>query len=370
MLRILCGIGKEPAKAANVVNAGSTNHRSTAVAGLKPKDLVGIPWQLAFALRDDGWYLRSGLPWVKRSAMPSSVTDRPCTALEFVFLLTKKPRYFFDMEAVRRKPSGIRGGACFGKVNLKTVEHKTELDAQVRRVTDEDNERIRAAGCAWRDTDLYFESLKAPHGMIFCGDEPVGLDVNPQGFKEAHFATFPERLVAPLIKAGTSERGCCPECGKPWERVVERIDTGKTQKMADGWDTGDGGHGSIHRNGREKGRKNVPITVQKTTGWRPACDCFYGPGWPPAVPCAVLDPFVGSGTTGKVAVELGRHFVGIELSAEYAEMASRRIANPRKFAARGQKTIESLDGQRSLFDPRPSGTQAAAGDAQARAPDK
>jgi hypothetical protein len=104
-------------------------------------------------------------------------------------------------------------------------------------------------------------------------------------------------------------------------RQTERRDTGRMQKMADGWDTGAGGHGAIHREGREKGRAGVPVTVEITVGWLPSCACDAGE----PRPCTVLDPFAGAFTTALVADRLGRDCIGVELNPEYCEMARRRL---------------------------------------------
>jgi hypothetical protein len=141
-------------------------------------------------------------------------------------------------------------------------------------------------------------------------------------YPEAHFATFPPDLVEPCIKAGTSERGCCAKCGTPWVRILAKEDTGRRQKMADGWDTGPGGHGTIHRSGREKGETGVPVMATATTGWAPGCKCDAG-----VAPATVLDPFGGSGTTGLVADRLQRDAVLIDKSEAYVVMAQRRIAD-------------------------------------------
>ena len=272
----------------------------------KPKDMMGVPWRVAFALQEAGWYLRSDIPWVKRSAMPESVTDRPAKALEYVFLLTRGPRYFFDMEAVRRagvcshSASTFRGG-CYvgGNIDNGTTGKRNG-------VPETPNNGVRN----FRNADLWFQSVAEPRGLSGIDDELIGLDVTAEGFAEAHFATFPCRLVEPLIKAGTSAKGCCMDCGKPWVRVVER-----TAMQVDRSER-------THELGRTRasGTMTAPPT-SKTTGWQQACTCFTGS----PVPCTVLDPFAGAGTTLLVARRLGCRAIGLELNEDYAEMARRRI---------------------------------------------
>jgi hypothetical protein len=141
-----------------------------------------------------------------------------------------------------------------------------------------------------------------------------------QPFPEAHFATFPEKLVEPCIKAGTSQRGACPECGAPWARVVEVRNAGGSYHDHEN----DLGRGQRH----EKGKKLVgadfyaEYAAPRTTGWAPTCD--HGDGLE-VEPCVVLDPFAGSGTTLLVALRLGCRAIGIEINHEYAEIARRRI---------------------------------------------
>jgi hypothetical protein len=143
-------------------------------------------------------------------------------------------------------------------------------------------------------------------------------------FPEAHFATFPPALVEPCILAGTSERGVCPNCGAPWQRVVKRVGGDcearhRPKRTAGMWDSTStlslSGNGS--NEWAERGTRSVTI------GWRASCDC--GPGDP--VPALVLDPFLGAGTTALVADRLGRHCIGLELSPGHAEMAGRRTAS-------------------------------------------
>src|SRR6185312_11164468 len=184
---------------------GRTN--SPASIGLKHKDLVGIPWLLAFALRADGWYLRQDIIWHKPNPMPESITDRCTKSHEYIFLLTKCAKYFYDADAIR-EPVTSTGGASFGP---QTKQHKKTSDGghavtptgdlvQSRRLSNPE-ERNNPLGRNKRDV----------------------WTLSTQSFPEAHFATFPIKLPTLCIKAGTSEKGCCPYCGAPWKRVVERI---------------------------------------------------------------------------------------------------------------------------------------------------
>jgi len=288
--------------------------RQRQCTGLKPKDLCGIPWRLALALQADGWWLRQDIIWNKPNPMPESTTDRCTKAHEYIFLLTKRARYFYDAEAVKETGSPnthSRGKAGTGP-DTAEVNYKTDKPGSGNR-NNSDFQRYMA-------------------------DRPVGTRRNKRSvwtiptapFKEAHFATFPPELVRPCLLAGTSEHGCCPACGAPWVRVVEKKPTGQTQKMPDGFATHAGDHGSIHRDGREKGKQGKPVMKSETVGWRPTCDCEEPNGNTPSpVPCIVFDPFMGAGTVGVVAVQEGRHWVGIELNAGYAERARRRIARAR-----------------------------------------
>lgn len=168
--------------------ARGMNYRAPTPEGLKPKDLIGVPWRLAFALQADGWYLRSDIVWNKHNGLPESVKDRPSRMHEYLFLLSKSERYFYDYEAVKEPAS---------------------------------NGSKRSCRSVWT--------------------------INTEPFKDAHFATFPRELVARCMTAGSKE-------------------------------------GSL-----------------------------------------VLDPFFGSGTVGEVCQLLGREFVGIELNAEYVQIANRRL---------------------------------------------
>ena len=135
-------------------------------------------------------------------------------------------------------------------------------------------------------------------------------------YPEAQFATLPPKLVEPCIKAGTSEKGVCAECGAPWVREVAKsygTDNSSTKHIA-------GGDKSIGQ-GWEGVQRRADVKTE-TTGWRPSCDHGGAP-----VPAIVLDPFSGAGTTGMVADRLGRDAILIEAKPEYADMAKARIAD-------------------------------------------
>lgn len=186
--------------------------------GTKPKDLIGIPWMLAFALRADGWYLRQDIIWAKNNPMPESVKDRCTRSHEYIFMLTKKRKYWFDHEAIQEPTNTY-------DENIRDRDH-TKLNNTPGRTRmvglKRNNYKTRNKRDVWR----------------------VGVCST---VKEAHFAVFPKELIEPCILAG------CPE-----------------------------------------------------GGW-------------------VLDPFNGSGTTGIVAAQNKRNYIGIDLNPEYLEITKRRV---------------------------------------------
>lgn len=450
--------------------------------GIKPKDLMMVPSRLAIALQDDGWYLRSAITWCKTSAMPESVTDRPTTATEMIYMLTKSPRYFYDPMAVRAVPSGANGvhpvdelggierptaafgltaqrghvpsddefapylvlGALLGservfgkewhddfrefldvlknpsngvvellwqdamvdsaaKVLLDVAHHlgvvvaelnldtKPELLAgpsvvpaialhddeaalaieQAREVVAKvvSNAKILRQtfpldALAERLVDI--DAIHQAVALFDCADAlPGGLGnrgvaqtflkhaafglaqrrngqrapvvrhngpplsssiareganlrnywiIGPDLFPGAHFAVFPKEIARRCVLLATSEKGCCPECGAPWVRVVER-----TAAAADhNGSRFDQGKTATHQNGTmQAGERFVSVP----TGWQPSCACDAGD----PVPCTVMDPFSGSGTTGLVADRLGRNAILIDINDRYVAMAKERI---------------------------------------------
>lgn len=280
--------------------------------GLKPKDLVGIPWRVAFALQADGWYLRSDIVWAKLNPLPESVQDRPTRSHEYLFLLAKRERYFYD--SIGTKEPCQSGQSDIRKMleSLPRIggKHKTLFDPQAKASAATNIGRHRAVGSPFgRNRRSVWLLATAP-------------------YRGAHFATFPPALVEPCLRAGSSERGCCPHCGGPWRREVSvsYINPGGRRTN---------GPRSLQRRGESPGFAVRLERQTQTTGWRPACSC--APAEP--VPCTVLDPFAGSGTTLMVAQRLGRHAVGIELNKEYAALIRKRCENASIFDARSSRHL-------------------------------
>jgi DNA modification methylase len=218
--------------ATNAAQAADGHGMKATDIGLKPKDLVGIPWRVAFALQEDGWYLRQDIIWHKPNPMPESVTDRCTKAHEYIFLMAKSERYYYDQGAVKE-------GCASGPSDIKKmVEKKNRIDA---KHFHQDPGAMPAANP--RTNVGNKRAVGSPEGR----NRRSVWTVATHSFSGAHFATFPPDLIKPCILAG------CPEGG------------------------------------------------------------------------TVLDPFFGSGTTGVVATQLGREYLGIELKPSYVEMAKRRI---------------------------------------------
>jgi DNA modification methylase len=264
---------------------------------LKPKDLVGIPWRVAFALQADGWWLRSDIVWAKPNPMPESVSDRPTRVHEYVFLLAKQRRYFYDQDAIREPDCGRPAGAGY---------------ARAERLSYRDAHGPRGQQRHWRP------GARRNRRSVWT--------VATQPFSGAHFATFPQRLVEPCVLASTSPTAC-GECGTPWRRVVAsaRIDRRTHAAVTGGW--------ADLAEKLPRGRAPSPgarcITHRTTLGFEPACEHRDGSGC-----CLVLDPFCGSGTTGLVAVRHGREFLGIELNPDYARIARHRLGALRSSEAK------------------------------------
>jgi DNA modification methylase len=301
--------GPEPVQTIRPVQGASDTQnggKSRRVGGgLKAKDMAGIPWRVALALQSDGWYLRSDCIWEKPNAMPSSVTDRPSTSHEYIFLLTKRPRYYWDNEAVKEQAA---------------EPTRTRLD--------------KFGGAAHRERGQHSE------GGLFTGASTRNLrtvwNIATAPYSGAHFATWPPALVERMVKAGSSEHGVCPTCGAPWRRVVDKGEPVNATRNPNDVQPYPAGNGYNNGNGATTLHK---VREVKTVEWRPTC--AHADAAP--VPAIVLDPFCGSGTTLLVARQLGRIGLGFDLSETYLrDNAAVRLGHD-KLAAWGRGIVDTGD---------------------------
>jgi len=272
--------------------------------GFKVKDLMMMPSRVAMALQADGWYLRAMCPWLKRNSMPESCVDRPAVAVEYIFLFSKSPRYYYDRLAVMQNSSDNthprvgRDGSFTGNRAVDQMRSDAAMEFPGRANRDDQRRRgitpksrgsgtgnknndSFAAGCSQyvvgtrnrRNSDWFFESLRDPGYETFQGlltdeeGDPLAFVVNPKGTSLAHFAAYPPKLIEPMILSCTSERGCCSQCGAPWEREEgedREISTGGSARKHCEVRDGQGVNGTL-RTGN--------FMTYKTLGWRAGCEC-------------------------------------------------------------------------------------------------
>jgi len=253
---------------------------------LPDKNLVGIPWRVAFALQQDGWYLRQDIIWHKPNPMPESVKDRCTKAHEYIFLLSKSPKYYFDNETIKEES--------------KTKWNSNKISKQIKIIETNKMENFRQGKGHHPD--------KVQSGR----NKRSVWTVTTKPFKGAHFATFPMDLIEPCVLAGCPEKACVA-CGKPYERVIQKQKSLKVERnKRSGTDDRKIG-GVLDKYNRE----NPPIDL----GLEKQCNCETNE----TKSGTVLDPFGGSGTTGIVASNHNRKAVLIELNTEYIEIAKQRI---------------------------------------------
>jgi DNA modification methylase len=289
-------------------NQATRTAPNAVVGGYKPKDLVGIPWMAAFALRADGWYLRSDNVWAKGvsgqreltgqlrlalkkagltpdqvhktlshiepyvgNCMPESVKDRTTKSHEYVFLLSKGKHPYCDMAEVEERATA----PVSGRRNRRSV---------------------------WL--------------------------IPPVPYKGAHFATMPPALVEPCVLAATSPQGQCTICGTPWVALRVKGAPLAAQQAASGADKAGEYHGEgqkdyadgLAQNPSDVKRRILAGMRERTVTWGPACLCGVG-----AEPQTVLDPFGGSGTTAMVATKFGRRAITVELNETYLPLIEQRL---------------------------------------------
>jgi DNA modification methylase len=259
--------------------------------GVKKGDRLLLHARLALALQADGWWLRTGVIWHKPNPMPGPAQSwrRPVDSYELVYLLAKDYKhYFYDAEAAKEP--------------LADTEH---TNSRYKYKPSTGTEKTNNLDINWKDEALAKYWPKTRHKRDVW-------TIPTQGYPGAHFAVFPEKLVEPCVRAATSEGGVCAKCGNPWRRMTERGEPEASQPNPVLPYTADSGH--QHGTGATTLHKTVETV---TTGWESTCDCAFSSGETMIAPAVVLDPFVGSGTTVKVARDLGRIGIGLDISLEY-----------------------------------------------------
>lgn len=335
--------------------------------GLKPKDLCLIPERLGIALQDAGWWVRKRIVWAKPNPMPESAKDRPTSSHETIWLLTKSPQYFYDAEAVRESE------VCGDHPRNMANQPKTYVPGAT------DHTGLRSGAKAARGQPPRHSQYETGHQTLDSTPRGAGRNMRDVWtiatfpYPNAHFATFPPELPERCIKAGTSAKGVCGDCGAPWVRETERIDQGYDgSRYGERAVAASGGALSGGTARSTLGSSNGKLTGKtETTGWYPSCACYGVPALPPmprkpaiakgtendaetkqklvdweaesyriaaermrlveaaaGLPtsfASVLDPFGGSGTVGLVADRLQRDAILIDLNTEYCEMGMKRI---------------------------------------------
>ena len=286
--------------------------REEGALGRKNKMLV--PHRVAIALQSDGWVVRNDVTWVKPNPMPSSVKDRLNTTTEQVFHLVPEPDYWYDLDAIRE--SHLEESIQHEEKYHEEPQNRPKL-AQQRQEQPSQHEFGEGHG-----TDLH-PAGKNP-GDVF--------EVTTKPFPDAHFAVYPPELCEKPLKA-TCPPKVCVECGSPYERdktEPEREYERGNENWRDGANIGN----------PQRDHDGDWEYKAEFHGWTPTCDCD-----PDATePGIALDPFAGAGTTLLKAKELGRRFVGVELNAEYADMARARIG----LTPNDPSTVRSDDAQQGF----------------------
>ena len=254
------------------LNLGDT-HSSHSSAGAPAKSLLLGPERLGLALLADGWLVRNKIVWAKSNPMPSSARDRLSCTWEIIYLLTRSPSYFFDLDAIREPHSSTaKGRRGDGSAVYPPPGHGAPGWASEREGGNKGLAALRGRG-------LVGHPLGKNPGDVW--------EMSTAAFRGAHFATFPRKLAERPLLASCPER-VCAKCGMPWQRDTKRT------------------LGQLAVRGELRQR------------------CACAAGWQPGL---VLDPFLGSGTVALVAIEHDRDWLGIELNPDFADLAQRRITD-------------------------------------------
>lgn len=288
------GAGKiGPGTAGGGPDGASWGHRGPATQpnrmpqpGLKAKDLTLIPDMVRLELRARGWWIRNTVTWRKTNPKPTSVKDRFTTSTEDIIFAAPSQDYYFDWYA--------------GREPCQSTHASGNKERAPNRTPDPRNNQ--SGGFPYQP-----QATRHPRDIW---------EFPTSSSKDGHYATFPLALPKRSIRIGTSKHGQCASCGTPYERVVEKVATGR--RRSDGSPRHLPGLDRINRSDWREG------VEYRHAGWHQACTCDTEERGP----CTVLDPFCGSGTTGLAARDLNRDFIGIDLNPEYVAIAQARIGIP------------------------------------------
>ena len=263
---------------------GATNGNQKYTKGCE-KSLLGIPDRFKIMMIDSGWICRNEIIWYKRNCMPSSAKDRFTVDFEKIFFFTKNRKYWFEQQFETALESSInRTNYAFGATPGSA--YPNEKRERPRPANWIPNHLGRNKRCVW--------------------------EINPKGYPEAHFATYPEKLCETPIKSGCPEF-ICSKCGKPRKKIFEKTE----RKIHYG---GTGSKTADHINASPTSALRTKTVQAKINAGYTDCGC--GAEFIPGIVC---DPFAGSGTTLATAFKLNRYYVGIEINHEYIELIKKRI---------------------------------------------
>lgn len=330
---------RNPAKGGSGTRNGRNNRgenyagmRRAKMGDIQEKNLAGIPWSIAFALRRDGWILRRDIVWKKDTAMPESVNG------------VRWERHRIKIRSLRSSKQKTAAGIADGRRDHSgdfRLNSSAEYEDCLGCEKCNGNGGYILRRGSWRPTTAHeYIFMFTKKGIYFCnaeaGRNPLAiknfnghtnnlpganmrsvLTFSAESLKEEHYAAYPSSLPEKFIAVGTSEKGCCAACGAPWAPMVEKTNEVAQNHKGSRFDLGK----TVARDGGER-TQNGDRFVSRVVGWKKTCACATAE----VVPCTVLDPFMGSGRTAEAAIRLGRKWVGLDLSLKYCRIATRRLA--------------------------------------------
>ena len=264
----------------------------------KEKSLCMIPSRFAISMIDNGWILRNDIIWYKRNAMPSSAKDRFTVDYEHVFFFTKSQKYYFETQYEPHNPKyESRYKSKFGGTHKRNGQ-----------------ERLNKSGQGAFDYSKERYMTPNPFGRI----KRSVWDIPTAIYRGAHFAVFPEKLIQPMVKAGCPEL-VCNNCGTPREKIIQKQ---YAKPKSNPYCTADDLRRIKHYEGNNFCNRRLGRAIIVGESIKGYNECKCNAGFHSGI---VLDPFTGSGTTGFVALDNARQFIGIEINKEYVDIAEARL---------------------------------------------